>query len=127
MSRSLYPEEFKFNFYTGQIETVHDNGKSYGTVITIKETSFLRAAVLMELLNTNYEIVISEAIDFSRGNRRLPKYRYQKYINSLSDDRQFVELMGGAHETPQTEDFRRASAKHLHLAQNSEGAGFGCG
>ena len=127
MSRNLYAEEFRFNFYTGQVETVGKNGRSFGTVLTIKETSFLKASALMELLNTNYEIVISEAIDFALGNQRLPKYRYQKYVNSLSDDRQFTELMGGNEINPQEEDFAahqlnifisRKTPKELALAVN---------
>ncbi len=105
ISRNLYKERFSFNLYTGQISMLAENTNSFGAVITLKESHMITANALKDLLNTDYEFVISESIDLAFGNKHLPEYKYQKYVNSLTDDRKFVEIMGGREYEPEPENF----------------------
>jgi len=71
----------------------------------LKEAHQLTANALQDLLNTDYELMISESVDMSFGNKILPEYKYQKYVNSLTDDRKFVDIMGGKGNEPEAENF----------------------
>ena len=118
ISRYLYPEKFNFNLYSGQVAIDDGEKNSYGSVITLKESILLDASALKEILNTGYELIISEAIDFSFGNKKLPEYQYQKYVNSLTEDKRFVEIMGGSNDEPVAENFALHQLSILIIRNN---------
>lgn len=118
ISRNLYKEHFSFNLYNGQITMSAKDGDHIGAVITLKESYLLTANALKDILNTDYELVISEVVDLSFGNKKLPEYKYQKYVNSLTEDRKFVELMGGRDYEPEAEDFGLSQVNILLMRRN---------
>lgn len=107
ISKTLYRENFNFNLYTGQI-TMTKPGEPetyYGSVITLKESTQMTANALKDILNSGYELVVSESLDLAFGNKFLSEYKYQKYVNGLTEDKKFVEIMGGREVDPVAEDF----------------------
>lgn len=94
-SKYLLPEKLLFNSFRGLVEVRHLDGTSeVGAVITLKECDRLPAVALDYLLNVDFELVVSQSLDFGSGNIGLQHYEYQKYIANLNSDKEFGRLSG---------------------------------
>lgn len=94
LSHKLMPEDLVFNEFSGVVEVASERGKSYASVLTLKECGLLPARSLDYLLNIDSEMVISQAMDFGSANTKLHTLRYQEEIDRYTEDAQFLDLMG---------------------------------
>lgn len=94
LSYNLMPEDLTFNEFSGVVEVDSERGKSFASVLTLKECGLLPARSLDYLLNIDAEMVISQAMDFGSANMKLHNLRYQEEIDKYTEDSKFVDLMG---------------------------------
>jgi len=91
LSVSLKPDHIDFNTYTGRFYLEDGAVKRCGSVISFKEIVGITSYALQDLLNSDSEFVISQAVDFAFGNKYLPALKDQLYINSVSADDKFLK------------------------------------
>ena len=91
ISHKIRTDHIDFNSYSGIFETRQKGKRRFGAVISIKENIGITAPALQNLLNSDSEYIISQAVDFAFGNRYLPAIRDQFYINTVSADKKFMK------------------------------------
>lgn len=90
LSLSLKPDHIEFNTYTGKFSLEDQGQKRFGAVISFKEAIGVTAIALQDLLNSDSEFVISQAVDFAFGNKYLPALKEQLDISNIANDKSFL-------------------------------------
>lgn len=91
---SKYLAKYKIAFGNNSLEVKKDQGRFFGSILSIKSYHEVSAAVLDEFLQLPQEFVVTQMINFVNKKSVLPYFKYQNYILDVSGDIEFKKTLG---------------------------------